>query len=122
MKDALRDSQWGGEVLMGLCSRGARCGGVCIAGARRLTSKNHGDGDVCSFLEHWESCSQGEGLSDTASGGYTIPMVALGLSTPSNGQMGFWLALGTVGVAAEEGGLPALQKDECEGKSLWGFL
>lgn len=51
---------------------------VHIAGAGRVTVEINGDGDVCSFLDCWESCTQGEGLADTASGGHMTPMVALG--------------------------------------------
>lgn len=68
----------GGEVLVGLYSRGARSGGVHIAGTRSVTSKSNGDVDICSFLQCWESLSQREGLADATSGGCTTPMVALG--------------------------------------------
>lgn len=98
-------------------------GAVHIAGARRVTSRSSRAGDVFAFLESWESCSQGGGLADTASGGHITPWwhwagsfgPPLGLSVLEKGQMGFWPALGPAGVAGEEGALAALQKDECEG-------
>lgn len=40
----------------------------------------------------------------------------MSLSAPEKEQMGFLMALGSAGMAGEEGALPVLQKGECEGK------
>lgn len=100
-----------------------------VAGARRGTSKSNRD--VCSSPECWE---KGKGQGE---GGLTLHWESarwpwwhwagsfgppLSLGAPEKEQMGFLLALGSAGVAGEEGALPALQKGECEGKSPRGFL
>lgn len=80
------------------------------------------DRDVCSCLECWESCSQREGeltlrwesarwpwWHRADSSGFPLSLSAL-----EKEQMGFLLALGSAGVAGEEGALPASKKGGCE--------